>query len=214
MLGLNYHTATQAEAELARESCLARGAKSVQLLAGDITQQSESLVSAFANSAGGIDVLVNNAGVMPARKSLEDLNIAEFEETLALNLVAPLALAKAAARYMQPGSAVINLASLGGIQIWKERIPYNVSKSALITLTKALARELAPRQITVNAVAPGAIRVENEDARRMGIAEEKIPMGIYGTPEDIAKAVLYFAYDAPYVTGQVVVVDGGRSVTS
>jgi pteridine reductase len=129
-----------------------------------------------------------------------------------LNLMAPMAMAKAAHSLLTDGGAIINLASLGGTQIWKERIDYNVSKSAVITLTQALARELASRRITVNGVAPGAIQVEHETAERMGIAEDKVPFGKYGTPEDIAKAVLYFAFDAPYVTGQCLVVDGGRSV--
>jgi NAD(P)-dependent dehydrogenase (short-subunit alcohol dehydrogenase family) len=212
-LGLNYHGASDEEAQAAKQECERLGAKTVVLLPGDITHEAAKIVNAFAQAARGIDVLVNNAGVMPARKSLEHLEIAEFESALALNLVAPLAASKAAVEHMsENGGAIVNFASLGGVQIWKERIPYNVSKSALITLTKALARELAPRKITVNAVAPGAIQVDPEDGAHMGIAADKIPMGIYGNPSDIARAVLFFAYDAPYVTGQTLVVDGGRSV--
>lgn len=213
VLGLNFHNATEADAQAAAKECERLGAASALLLPGDITREAAEIVDRFASEAGGIDVLVNNAGVMPSRRTLDDLAIAEFESALALNLVAPLAMSQAAVRHM-PGSggAIVNLASLGGVQIWKERTAYNVSKSALITLTKALARELAPRRITVNAVAPGAIQVDTEDTKRMGIAADKIPMGIYGDPADIARAVLFFAYDAPYVTGQTLVVDGGRSL--
>ena len=213
VLGLNYNHATEREVDTAQSECLKRGAKQVFLLKGDITKEAEEIVEKFAEMAGGIDIVINNAGAMPKRQSLNNLTLKQFQETLNLNLAAPLAITKSAILYMpESGGAIINLASLGGTQIWKERIDYNVSKSALITLTEALARELAPRHITVNAVAPGAIRVENETAERMGIAEEKIPLGHYGTPEDIVRAVLYFAYDAPYVTGQTLIVDGGRSV--
>ena len=80
-----------------------------------------------------------------------------------------------------------------------------------MTLTKALARELGPRQISVNAIAPGAIAADPEQAKRIGTLEEKIPFGKYGVPDDIAKAVIFFAYDASYITGETLIVDGGRS---
>jgi NAD(P)-dependent dehydrogenase (short-subunit alcohol dehydrogenase family) len=212
ILGLNYHHASEREAEKAQSDCLSHGAKQVFLIKGDVTSDAESIVHRFAKLAGGIDIVVNNSGIMPKRSTLADLSIKQFHETLGLNLMAPFAVAKAAHSLMTEGGAIINLASLGGMQIWKERIDYNVSKAALITLTKALARELAVKKITVNAVAPGAIQVEHETAARMGIAEDKIPIGHYGKPDDIVHAVLYFAYEAPYVTGQCLVVDGGRSV--
>ncbi|HWF44812.1 MAG TPA: SDR family oxidoreductase [Candidatus Kapabacteria bacterium] len=224
ILGLNYLHATEREADHAQSECLKRGATQVFLIKGDVTKEAEAIVGRFAKLAGGIDVVVSNAGVFPKRHSLNDLTLKQFEETLSLNLLAPFAISKASASHMMNGGAIINLASLGGMQIWKERIDYNVSKSALITLTKALARELAPKNITVNAVAPGAIQVDSPEGAavgahhtdlhhaELGIAEEKIPLGRYGTPENIVRAVLYFAYDAPYVTGQTLVVDGGRSV--
>jgi NAD(P)-dependent dehydrogenase (short-subunit alcohol dehydrogenase family) len=212
VLGLNYHHASEREAEKAQSECLTHGAKQVFLIKGDVTKDAESIAHRFAKLAGGIDVVVNNAGVMPKRQSLSEITMKQFHQTLELNLMAPMAIAKSAHLLMSDGGAIINLASLGGTQIWKERIDYNVSKSALITLTQALARELASRRITVNAVAPGAIQVEQETAERMGIAEDKIPFGRYGTSDDIVRAVLYFAFEAPYVTGQCLVVDGGRSV--
>ncbi len=212
VLGLNYHHASEREADHAQSECLKHGAKQVFLIKGDVTNEADAIVGRFAKLAGGIDIVVNNAGVLPKRQSLDGLTPKQFQETLALNLMAPFAVAKSAVPHMPEGGAIINLASLGGVQIWKERIDYNVSKSALITLTEALARELAPKKITVNAVAPGAIQVDNETAERMGIAEEKIPLGHYGSPNDIVRAVLYLAYDAPDVTGQCLVVDGGRSI--
>ncbi len=212
VLGLNYHHASEREADHAQSECLKRGAKQVFLIKGDITKEGDTIVGRFARLAAGIDIVVNNAGVFPKRESLDDLTMKQFQETIALNLIAPLAISKSAVPHIPEGGAIINLASLGGVQIWKERIDYNVSKSALITLTKAMALELATRKITVNAVAPGAIQVENQPPERLGITEDKIPLGRYGTTEDIVRAVLYFAYDAPYVTGQTLIVDGGRSV--
>jgi NAD(P)-dependent dehydrogenase (short-subunit alcohol dehydrogenase family) len=157
-------------------------------------------------------VLVNNAGVLPPQRTFEELSLKELQQTLNLNLLAPFILTQAAVKEMKPGSAVINIASLGAFEIWKSRIDYHVSKSALVTLTRALARELGPRKISVNAIAPGAIAADDEQAARIGTQEEKIPFGKYGVPDDIAKAVIFFAYDASYITGQTLVVDGGRSV--
>ncbi len=215
VLGLNYYHASEREADHAQSECLKHGAKQVFLVKGDVTKEAEAIVGRFSKLAGGIDVLVNNAGVFPKRETLEELSMKQFQETLALNLAAPFAVSKAAvSHFPMTGGSIVNLASLGGVQVWKERIDYNVSKSALITLTKVLARELAPKHITVNAVAPGAIRVDDETPQRLGISEENIPLGHYGSPQDIVRAVLYFAFDAPYVTGQCLVVDGGRSVLS
>ncbi len=211
-LGLNYSHSSKKEAEAAQEECLRHGAKQVFLIKGDVVEEGAAIVGRFIRLAGSIDVLVNNAGVFPPQTALHDLTLTQFQSTLDLNLLAPFVLAKAAAPKLPNGGAIINIASLGAFEIWRSRIDYHVSKSGLVTLTKALARELAPNAITVNAIAPGAIAADSEQASTIGTPEEKIPMGHYGTPEDVAKAAVFFAYDAPYITGQVLVVDGGRSV--
>lgn len=211
-LGLNYAHSSKKDAEAAQEECLRRGAKQVFLIKGDIIKDGAAIVGRFVKLAGGIDVLVNNAGVFPPQTALGDLTLHQFQSTLDLNLLAPFILAKAAASKIPSGGAIINIASLGALEIWKARIDYHVSKSALVTLTKALARELGPAGITVNAIAPGAIAADEAQASIIGTPEEKIPMGHYGSPDDVAKAVVFFAYDAPYITGQTLVVDGGRSV--
>ncbi len=214
VLGLNYYRTPADEAKAFAERCLQAGAEAAHLLQGDVRSEADAIVERFVKLAGGIDVLINNSGVLPARRKLDNLEPNDLREALELNLVAPFAMVRAAAKQMNSGSAIVNLASLGGVQIWKERIDYNVSKSALITLTKTLARELAEQCITVNAVAPGAIQLEDESEERMGIARERIPMKRYGTVHDIARVVQFLAFDAPYITGQTIIVDGGRSVMS
>lgn len=209
-LALNYNSTPESEAEHARRSLLDLGASEVHLIKGDVTAESASIVRSAAEKKGGLDVLINNAGVLPPQRSFSELSAAELERTLGLNLLAPFSVTQAALPFLGKGASVINLASLGGVQIWKERIDYNVSKSALITLTKALARELGPSGITVNAIAPGAMQLDDE---AMGVGVQRIPLGYYGNGDDIANAAIYLAYDAPYMTGQVLVVDGGRSLT-
>ncbi len=211
-LGLNYNNSPLKDAKKAVEECLNRGAKEVFLLKGDITKNAPAIFKQFIKATGGIDVLVNNSGVLPPITPLEKLTLKQLQSTLDLNLLAPFMLAKEAAPKLPNGGSIINIASLGAFEIWKSRIDYHVSKSALVTLTRALARELGPRGITVNAIAPGAIAADKAQAALIDTGEEKIPMGYYGTPDDIAAAVIFLAYNARYVTGQTLIVDGGRSV--
>ncbi len=209
-LALNYNTTPVEEAEAARLEVLDAGAAEVHLIQGDITTEGAEIARSGAEKLGGLDVLINNAGVLPPQRSFSQLTALDFQQTLGLNLLSPFSVTQAALPFLAKGASVINLASLGGVQIWKQRIDYNVSKSALITLTKALARELGPQGITVNAIAPGAMQLDSEE---MSVGLTRIPLGYYGNGDDIARAAIYLAYDAPYMTGQVLVIDRGRSLT-
>jgi NAD(P)-dependent dehydrogenase (short-subunit alcohol dehydrogenase family) len=112
----------------------------------------------------------------------------------------------------QKKGKIINIASLGGIQAWSKHLPYSVSKAGVIMLTKCIAKELAP-VITVNAIAPGTIIFEGEeDPAIKHISTETIPLKRYGKSSDITDAIIYLAVGAEYITGQVIVVDGGRSI--
>jgi len=191
------------------ELCRAKGVKSVAVKADlknlDETKQAyDKAVDAVAVP----DLLINNAGIFPARASLEELTPELWNSTFDLNLRAAYYLSKIFSDKAETGSSIVNIASLGAEKIWDRRIAYNVSKSALVQLTKAMARDLAPR-IRVNSVSPGSILIHEKDAaRRSDISTEKIPMQRQGRISDIFETV-YFLTNASYINGVNIPVDGG-----
>ncbi|QLH54094.1 MAG: hypothetical protein CH6_2725 [Candidatus Kapaibacterium sp.] len=162
------------------------------------------------NEVGVPNVLVNNAAIFPNRRNLDEIDEEIWDLTLTINLKAYLFVSKTFAKYAQEGSRIINIGSLGGIETWKGRIPYNISKAGVIQLTKSLAKELAPK-ITVNCVNPGTIFIPYEPNQIDSplVPLEKIPMQRYGTILDIFDAVYFFATCSNFITGQVLNVDGG-----
>lgn len=159
------------------------------------------------------NVMVNNAGVFPPPTSLNELDEEQWNDVVNINLRGEFFFSKVFAEYAKENSRIINISSLGAIKIWKQRIPYNVSKAGVVQLTKALARDLAPK-ISVNSVCPGAIIVEGEPSEndKYLAPEDKIPMKRYGNVNDIYDAVSFFANCSRYITGQVICVDGGFSL--
>lgn len=160
-----------------------------------------------------LDILVNNAGIFfPVR--WEDLREKDWDRILGTNLKGPFFCVQAAARIMQRQARgnIINISSLGGLQAWPKYMHYCSSKAGLIMLTRCLAKALAPN-ISVNSVAPGTILFPGETR---GPEMEKIiratPLKKSGRPEDIAEMVLYLATHGGFITGQVFVVDGGKSI--
>jgi NAD(P)-dependent dehydrogenase (short-subunit alcohol dehydrogenase family) len=176
------------------------------------SKQVDAMFESVLQNFGTLDLLVNNAAIFPPPVKFEEISDELWRFVLDTNLTGQFYCARAAARIMrESGGKIINLASLGGLQVWQEHIAYNVAKAGVIMLTKAMAKALAPK-ITVNAVAPGTIIIEGEESGEVKhIEEEKIPLKRYGRPEDIKAAVLYLAH-ADYVTGQVLVIDGGRAI--
>jgi NAD(P)-dependent dehydrogenase (short-subunit alcohol dehydrogenase family) len=157
-----------------------------------------------------IDILVNNSGVIK-KVELESITPGLFDDTIAVNLRAPLLVSQASLKYLRRSKdpLIINIASLGGLQNWSGFIPYSVSKTGLVKLTYLLARSLAPG-VRVNAIAPGTIIVEGEEKGTPSkIDIKKIPLKKYGTPSDIIAAVK-FIIECSYLTGHVIPVDGGR----
>jgi pteridine reductase len=154
-----------------------------------------------------LTVLVNSAAVMPAG-NLRDLSVADWDATLNLNLRAPFLCAQQAARWMTEGASIINISDTGARKTWTHYPAYTLSKAGLETLTRLLARELAPK-IRVNAVAPGFVLpqpgMEAETWQRL-IA--KVPMKRAAEPREIAAAVAFLIQN-PYITGQILTLDGG-----
>jgi 2-dehydro-3-deoxy-D-gluconate 5-dehydrogenase len=174
------------------------------------------VIDAALTSYGRIDILVNNAGII-RRAPFLDFSSADWDEVMAVNSTAVFKLSQAAARGMaaRRRGKIINLASMlsfqGGI-----RVPsYTASKSAVMGLTRLMACELGPLGINTNAIAPGYIATDNTaplraDAARNQAILERIPAGRWGTPEDLAGAVVYLASRASdYLNGHTLAVDGG-----
>jgi 2-dehydro-3-deoxy-D-gluconate 5-dehydrogenase len=195
----------------------AAGRRGLSLVA-DVGQPdaAAALVERAAQALGRVDILVNNAGII-RRAEAAETELADFEAVLAVDLIGVWALAQAAGRRMlaQGRGKIVNVASLlafqGGI-----RVPaYTAAKHAVAGLTKALANEWAARGINVNAIAPGYMATDNtqalrDDPLRSRQIMERIPAARWGTPDDLAGAVVFLASRASdYVHGHVLVVDGG-----
>jgi pteridine reductase len=168
------------------------------------------LAAAFRERFGRLDLLVNSAAIFEATP-LADVDAAAFDEQMHLNARAPLLLTRALAPLLaRSRGSVVNVADVGGGLVpWKGYSAYGASKAALVRITECLALELAPA-VRVNAVAPGTVLWPESypTARRRELAS-RIPLGATGTPEDVAAAVRYLA-GAPFVTGALLPVDGGR----
>jgi NAD(P)-dependent dehydrogenase (short-subunit alcohol dehydrogenase family) len=176
-------------------------------------KQVAAMFRAVEKRFGRLDLLVNNAGVFfPAK--WDKLSEDDWDKILGINLKGAFFCAQAAARIMQRRGhgRIVIISSLGGLQAWPDYIHYCASKAGVISLTRSLAKALAPH-IQVNSVAPGTILFpgKRRDARMEKIIRG-IPLRKAGRPEDIAEMVLFLATQSEFITGQVLVVDGGTSI--
>jgi 3-oxoacyl-[acyl-carrier protein] reductase len=177
-------------------------------------QQVAAMFRAVEHRFGRLDLLVNNAGIFFPGK-WDQLCEEDWDKMLGINLKGAFFCAQAAARVMrrQGHGRIIIISSLGGLQAWPDYIHYCASKAGVISLTRSLAKALAPH-IQVNSVAPGTILFPGE---KRGVKMERIISGIplrrAGRPEDIAGMVLFLATGSDFITGQVFVVDGGKSIS-
>lgn len=188
--------------------------------AGDLADLDDALagVGWVADTAGRLDILINNAGINN-RASLAEFEFDDWRRVLHVNLDVAFALSKAAVPHMRSagGGRIINTASIMGT-VARPTIPaYVSSKGGIEALTKALAVELAPDRITVNAIGPGYVATEMntalvEDPEFDAMVRSKTPLGRWGQPDEIAAAAVFLASDeASYITGQKLIVDGGMT---
>jgi NAD(P)-dependent dehydrogenase (short-subunit alcohol dehydrogenase family) len=180
----------------------------------------EALVEGATRAFGRIDVLVNNAGISGAEKLVLDLERREWEDALAVNLLGPALLARAVARGMveRRQGRIINVASIAGLAPVSRLGPYCVSKAALIQLTRVMALELARHNVQVNALCPGYFRTPMNETffatpKGQAVVQHAIPMQRLGDPKELAPMVVFLASEASsFMTGSVVVVDGGQTL--
>ncbi len=178
------------------------------------TQHLPQLIAATIGRFGRLDILINNASTFYATP-LGDITSGQFDDLIGTNFRAPLFLAQAAAAELRRRRGlIINMVDIHGMRPLKRYPAYSSAKAALIMLTRSLASELAP-DVRVNGIAPGPVMVPADiDAALEAEIIGKTLLKRAGEPQDIGKAALYFATLAPYVTGQILAVDGGRSQAS
>jgi 3-oxoacyl-[acyl-carrier protein] reductase len=180
----------------------------------DVTnpQQVEAMMSPIQERFGGLDVLVNNSGIIRDR-TMKKLTLDEFESVVRVNLTGTFNVTQKAAAVLRNGGRVINLSSVSGQMGLFGQANYSSSKAAIIALTKVSARELARQQITVNAIAPGFIDVGMSKGMPEEVTEnfkKQIPLGRLGDASEIVDAALFLASPmSSYITGHVLNVNGG-----
>jgi NAD(P)-dependent dehydrogenase (short-subunit alcohol dehydrogenase family) len=209
-LALHHNTSSAGAAELAEEIRAAGG--EAECFAADLTDAlaARALPSRVAERFGGFDVLVNSAAVMH-HLDFESTTPELYDQILDLNLRGAFFCAQGAAPLLRRAHGkIVNLADLGGLEPWPGYAAHSLSKAGVVMLTKVLARALAP-DVTVNAIAPGTVLVPDDyDTATRARLAESTPLRRLGTPDDAVQALLYLLEGGDFVTGEVLVVDGGR----
>lgn len=178
-----------------------------------IKSEVDQMISKTVSDFGSLDVLVNNAGIYPTVPFM-DMSEEQWDKVITINLKSAFLCSQSAAKVMKEGGRIIDVSSIASIIGFPGLVHYCASKGGINGMIRAMALELAAKGITVNAVAPGAIETPGasksttEEIKKQTIA--MIPAARMGQPEDIANAVVFLAKDeSSYITGQVIVVDGG-----
>jgi pteridine reductase len=158
---------------------------------------------------GRLDLLVNNASIFQTGPLLE-VEEKEWDRVMAVNLKGPFLMVKATADLLaEAGGRIVNMVDLSAMQPWVDHPHHAVSKAGLLHLTRIMSRALAPR-VRVNAIAPGAVLLpEDYDEKMRRKSAERSALGTLGSPEDVVRTIL-FLEKSPFITGEVIVVDGGR----
>ena len=167
--------------------------------------------------SGGVDILVNNAGIVGTDRPVRDLDEADWNRVLDINLKGTFLCSRAAVRHMIPKRAgvIVSLASISGKEGNANMAPYSVSKAGVICFTKTLAKEVLSEGIRVNCVAPALIDtpiLQGMERERVDFLTSKIPLGRLGRPEEVAATILFLASEeSTFTTGQCFDVSGGRA---
>ena len=171
------------------------------------------MISHVAAHFGAIDILVNSASNFP-KTTFTETSEATWDASLDTNLKGPFFCAQAAAPHLAKSGrgVIINMADIGGLIGWREFLPYSLAKTGVVLMTRVLAKELAPK-IRVNAIAPGTITMPGDAPELAERFVRRSVLGRSGRPEDITDTLIYLV-TAEFVTGQVLVVDGGRMLQS
>ena len=211
-----HYRGSEREAKALREELNAARANSAALVQADLldVQGLPEIVRNTVNRFERLDALVNNASMF-FPTPVGEMTPANWESLIGANLRAPLFLSQAAASHLKKaGGAIVNITDIHADRPLKSYVIYSIAKTGLVGMTRSLARELAP-EVRVNGVAPGAI-VWPEDGSWDDLTRQRIVSHTLlrrtGEPDDIARAVYYLIAEAPYVTGQIIAVDGGRSI--
>jgi pteridine reductase len=194
-------------------AAIARDGGRAQSFGADLTDNelAAKLPDNVAAAFGRLDVVVNSAAVM-IRTPFGEVTATVWDEIFALNLRAPFLISQAAAPHLKRAKgAIVNIADLAAFETWPGYIPHGLTKSGIVHMTKSLARILAP-EVRVNAIAPGTVLLPDDwsdkDAAHL---DETTPLKRQGSPDDVA-ATMLFLLDADYITGETIVVDGGRRI--
>ena len=215
-LMVHYRSSAKEARALQAELNLKR-ADSVALIQADLLNLSvlPNLVGDTVKRFGRLDVVINNASsFFPT--AVGEINDKAWDDLIGTNLKAPLFLSQAAVGQLKKNhGCIVNIVDIHAERPMKNYVVYSTAKAGLVNLTRSLARELAP-EVRVNGVAPGAIIWPEDEAWSDELSRQRIINSTLlkrvGEPEDIAKAVHFLIADAPYITGQIIAVDGGRSI--
>lgn len=215
-LMIHYNTSTAEARALQAELNLLR-ANSVAIIQGDLLNVAvlPNLVAETVKHFGKLDVLINNASSYYPTE-IGQINENNWQDLIGSNLKAPMFLTQAAAAELRKNNGcIVNITDMHVERPKKGYIVYSVAKAGLVTLTKSLAHELSP-EVRVNAVAPGPVQWPEDNPQFDEVYRQRVInqtlLKRVGEPEDVAKAVKFLVYDAPFVTGHVLAVDGGRSL--
>jgi pteridine reductase len=212
-----HYRSSASDARALKDELTGARANSVVLVQGDLLKPAHltGLIKDAMKAYGRLDALVNNASSFYATP-IGEITEQAWDDLMGTNLKAPLFLSQAAARELKKNhGAIVNIVDIHAEFPMKSYVVYNIAKGALAALTRSLARELGP-EVRVNGVAPGTIVWPDDEAWKDELARQRImnqtALKRIGEPDDIARAVEFLLTAAPYVTGQVLAVDGGRSV--